>query len=142
MLQEPQQEEGIKEDCVTDVTSRTGTPVGDEDVEAYVKRTLLPYIRTGLEALLRIAAENGDLRDKASDKPKRKSENKEGKESVTPGSPFHPVVWLSDHLRQYAKPPGGKYRETFEQRMAEKAKKEMEEAKINEKAMKAQSQIY
>merc|ERR1712164_53282 len=40
---------------------------------------------------------------------------------------FNPLVWLSDHLRQFAKEPSGKYREQFEQRVAELVRRQQEE---------------
>merc|ERR1711869_119000 len=40
---------------------------------------------------------------------------------------FNPLVWLSDHLRQFAKEPSGKYREQFEQRVAELMRRQQEE---------------
>lgn len=118
-------------------------PLPSEDVEGYVKATLLRYVRSGLEALLRAAAENGEIAktpdkgDKSVKKKKCQSSSPEEASTMDekglvngPAAPFNPLVWLSDHLRQHAQSPRGRYREMFEARMAEvRAQKEAEALK-------------
>lgn len=122
-----------------------------EDVEGYLRETLLGYLRNGIEALLRTSKENGDFAKHVTEQNRSpeekmiaqmKREEKEEKEKkvalalgTTPNAanalppPYHPLVWLSDHLRQYSSEPQGRYREMFEQRMAEqRAREEQEDA--------------
>jgi len=120
-------------------------PLPEEDVEGYLKETVLMHLRTGLEALLRAAHENGDLnrgtekeKNEKPEKPEttKKTKNKkdmlheassDDRMTTGPGGPFHPLLWLSDHLRQHAQEPGGKYRQLFDERMADiRAQKERE----------------
>lgn len=119
-------------------------PLPEEDVEGYLKETVLMHLRTGLEALLRAAHENGDLNrgteKEKNEKPEKPETTRKTKikkdmlheasdDRVTggPGGPFHPLLWLSDHLRQHAQEPGGKYRQMFDERMADiRAQKERE----------------
>merc|ERR1712224_862128 len=117
-----------------------------EDVRAYLEQTLLPVLSPAIEKLLHHAHENGELQEalkqleqKSSGKKpaKGKTEGEEAQSDMNTAESssatsaeaagFNPLVWLSDHLRQFAKEPGGKYREQFEQRVAELQRRQQEE---------------
>merc|ERR1712118_529657 len=100
-----------------------------------------------IEKLLHHAHENKELQealkqlqpekstDKKAAKGKGEGDQAENDEKNTENSTatsgdvasFNPLVWLSDHLRQFAKEPSGKYRTQFEQRVAELARRQQEE---------------
>eukprot|EP00746_Dinoflagellata_sp_MGD_P000184 gnl/MRDRNA2_/MRDRNA2_100328_c0_seq1.p2 gnl/MRDRNA2_/MRDRNA2_100328_c0~~gnl/MRDRNA2_/MRDRNA2_100328_c0_seq1.p2 ORF type:complete len:179 (+),score=57.43 gnl/MRDRNA2_/MRDRNA2_100328_c0_seq1:91-627(+) len=117
-----------------------------EDVRAYLEQTLLPVLSPAIEKLLHHAHENGELQEAlkqleqrtATKKPvKGKAEGEEAQSDMNTAESssatsaeaagFNPLVWLSDHLRQFAKEPSGKYREQFEQRVAELQRRDQQD---------------
>ena len=80
------------------------------EVKAYLAEKVIPVIEPALESLLRHVFQNAKV---------RKQESLTSKYSVATTTPYRadsldysPLLWLSDHLRQFSSQPG-LYKEKF-----------------------------